>query len=65
MKNTLRKLRGSRSQQQVATAIGITKSHYGFIENGERIPSLPVALRLADYFKVSLEEIFEAEDKQK
>ena len=58
MKNNLRKLRGCRSQAEVASAIGITKAHYVYIENESRLPSLPVALRLIDYFEVRLEDIF-------
>lgn len=58
MNLNLRNLRGDRTQQEIADAIGITKSHYGFIENGNRSPSLPVALRIADYFHVSLDEVF-------
>ena len=46
MSNKLRELRGEKTQATVASALGITKSHYGFIETGERQPSLPVALRI-------------------
>jgi len=59
MKNNLRKLRGSKSQSEIAGLVGITKAHYGYIENGNRVPSLPVALRLADVFKVTIEDIFQ------
>lgn len=58
MTNKLKELRDTRSQAEVALALGITKSHYAYIEAGERTPSLPVALRIADYFGKSLEEIF-------
>ena len=58
MKNNLRKLRGCRSQAEIASKIGITQAHYGYIENGERIPSLPIAIKLATFFKVKIEDIF-------
>jgi putative transcriptional regulator len=58
MENNLRKLRGSKSQGEIAANIGITKAHYGYIEKGNRLPSLPVALRIADFFKVRIEDVF-------
>ncbi len=56
--NNLKKYRGNRTQKDIAKLIGITTSHYGFIENGERLPSLKVAKRIADIFNKKIEEIF-------
>ena len=38
------------SQQSVANIIGISRQYYGFIENGERDPSVNVAKRLGELF---------------
>lgn len=46
------------THEDVAKAIGISRSHYGLIENGNRNPSFEVALRLAKFFKVSIKELF-------
>lgn len=56
--NNLKKLRGNKTQKEIADLVGITTSHYGFIENGDRQPSLKVARKIADVFNKSIEEIF-------
>lgn len=56
--NNLKQLRGNKSQKEIADKIGITTSHYGFIENGDRQPSLKVAKKIADVFGKKIEEIF-------
>ncbi|MDF2505601.1 helix-turn-helix transcriptional regulator [Clostridium sp.] len=56
--NNLKQLRGNKSQKEIADKVGITTSHYGFIENGERQPSLKVAKKIADVFDKKIEEIF-------
>lgn len=56
--NNLKKLRGDRTQKEIADKVGITTSHYGFIENGDRQPSLKVAKKIADVFGKKIEEIF-------
>lgn len=56
--NNLKKLRGDKTQKEIADMIGITTSHYGFIENGDRQPSLKVARKISDVFNKSIEEIF-------
>jgi len=58
VKNNLKMVRGDKSRKEVATAIGITEAHIGYIERGERIPSLDVAIKIADYFDKKIEEIF-------
>lgn len=54
----LRKLRGERSQTQVATELGITKSSWAMYERGERVPRDEVKIKIANYFGVSVQEIF-------
>lgn len=46
------------THEDVAKAIGISRSHYGLIENGNRNPSFEVAQRLAKFFKTSIKELF-------
>ena len=43
----LAKIRGERSQQEVANEIGIAQSTYASIETGARKPSVPMAKRIA------------------
>ncbi len=50
-------LRGERTQEMVATAVGISRSHYAKIEGGA-VPSLRVALRIAAYYKVPVDAIW-------
>lgn len=54
----LRKLRGSRSQEEVAEAIGITSAAISQYENGERIPKDEIKKSLAEYYKRSVGFIF-------
>lgn len=56
--NNLKILRGEKTQKEIADIVGITTSHYGFIENGDRLPSLKVAKRIADFFDKNIEDIF-------
>ena len=60
MKNQLKFLRATNGLQQkdVARAIGITTSYYGMIEVGTRKPSLVIALKLAKFFNIPVEDIF-------
>ena len=45
------------SQERLAEAIGISYSAYRRYESGERDMPLTVAVRLADLFQVSLDEL--------
>ncbi len=56
--NKLVKLRGEKSQSEVAKACGISTSAVGMYEKGERIPRDKIKVRLARYFNVSVESIF-------
>lgn len=58
--NKLKKLReeNSLTRSEVAEAVGITTSYYGMLELGVRTPSLSTASKLAEYFKLPIEEIF-------
>lgn len=45
-------------QQELADAIGVTRQTIYAIEKGKFVPSTLLALKIADYFDKSVEEIF-------
>ena len=55
------KLRGSRTQAEVARAIGVTPSAYSMYENGDRIPRDEIKKRIAKYYKRTVNTIFFAD----
>ena len=54
----LKELRGDRRQEDIANGLGITKSAWAMYERGERIPRDEIKVRIANYFKRTVEEIF-------
>ena len=54
----LRKLRGDKSRDEVAKAIGVSVSAIAMYENGERIPRDGIKLKIAEYYHKSVQEIF-------
>ena len=46
------------SQEELAEAIGVTRKTISTIESCRFVPSTIIALRIARYFKVPVEEIF-------
>lgn len=64
LSNTLKDIREERNliQADLAEAIGSCSQTIGRIERGERNPSLEIAIRLAHYLKVPVEDIFQVED---
>lgn len=55
---TLRKLRGDRTQEEIARDIGITKSSWAMYEREERVPRDEVKIQIAKYFKLPVQDIF-------
>lgn len=51
-------LRGSRSQNEVAEAIGISGSALSMYECGERIPRDSIKIKLAQYYGKTVQSIF-------
>lgn len=51
-------LRGNKSQEEVAKAVGISTSALSMYECGERIPRDIIKVRLAKYYKKSVQYIF-------
>lgn len=58
MAENLRKLRGNRTQEEVAKALEISISALSMYERGERVPRDEVKLRIADYYGRSVQYIF-------
>ena len=56
--DNLKQLRGTRTQKEVADAIGVTSMAISQYEQGERIPSDTIKIKLANYFNVPVENIF-------
>lgn len=54
----LRELRGTRSQEEVAAAIGVSQSAICAYEKDERVPRDDVKKRIANYYKRSVAFIF-------
>lgn len=58
-------LRGNRSREEVASAVGISVSALQMYENGKRVPRDDIKMRIADFYGVSVESIFYAEEEHK
>lgn len=56
--NRLRKLRGKKSREEVASACGISISAVSMYENGVRIPRDEVKVKLARLYGTNVEKIF-------
>lgn len=55
---TLVKLRGNKTQEEVAKDIGISTSALSMYERGERIPRDNIKIRIASYYKKPIHKIF-------
>jgi putative transcriptional regulator len=60
MKNRLRELRTSKqwSQGDLADKLGVSRQTVNAIETERYDPSLPLAFKVARFFKLPIEEIF-------
>lgn len=52
------KLRGERSQQEVASAVGISTSALGMYETENRVPRDDIKIALARFYKTTVQKIF-------
>jgi len=59
----LRKQRGIR-QEELATALEVSRQTIGSLENGRYNPSIILAFKIARFFEMSIEEIFIYEEEQ-
>jgi putative transcriptional regulator len=64
MRNQVRALRTRRNlaQGQLADAMGVSRQTINSIENERYTPSLPLAMALARYFGVTVEEMFDDQE---
>lgn len=56
--NRLVSLRGARTQEDVAKAIGVSVAAIGMYERGERIPRDEIKIKLASYYDTTIQAIF-------
>ena len=61
MKTKIKELRKANkiSQEELALAVGTTRQTITSIETGKYVASLPLAYRIAKYFGVTIEEVFD------
>jgi putative transcriptional regulator len=50
------------TQEELATIIGVSRETILFIEKRKHVPSLKLAMKIARFFKVKIEEIFYFEE---
>lgn len=67
MKNRLEELRKQRGikQEDLATALEVSRQTIGSLENGRYNPSIMLAFKIARYFQMNIEEIFIYEKESK
>ena len=58
----LKKLRGDKSLQEVADAIGISRVSLGYYETGKRTPDIDVLYKIAAYYEVSADYLIGCSD---
>ena len=65
MKNRLEQLRKQRAirQEDLAQALGVSRQTVISLEKGKYNPSLALAFKLARYFNLSIEDIFDNSDE--
>lgn len=54
----LRELRGEKSREEVAVAIGVTAQAIYNYESGARVPSDDIKIKLADFYGKTVQNIF-------
>ena len=67
LNNRLRVLRAEKeiSQQVLADEVGISRQTVNSIERGKFNPSVVTALKMAEYFGVSVEDAFQLKEEEK
>ncbi|MDP4209547.1 MAG: helix-turn-helix transcriptional regulator [Bacteroidota bacterium] len=51
------------TQDELAAKIGVTRKTINTIENGKYVPSTILAIRMARFFEIKVEELFELIEK--
>ena len=54
----LKRLRGSRTIKEVSEALGVSESALSMYENGARVPRDEIKIKLANYYKKTIQFIF-------
>lgn len=64
MNNRIKELRKEHklSQEELATAVGTTRQTITSIEIGKYTASLPLAYKIAKYFNLTIEDVFDFSD---
>jgi putative transcriptional regulator len=64
MKNKIKVFRAMHdlTQEDLAKAIGVTRQTILAIEKGKYVPSLDLAFKIARYFQVNVEDVFQYDD---
>lgn len=67
MKNRLEELRKQRGirQEELADFLEVSRQTIGSLENGRYNPSIILAIKIARYFGMNVEEIFLYEEEEK
>lgn len=52
------KARGTKKREEVANAIGVSLSAIAMYENGDRVPRDKIKVKLAEYYKTTVQELF-------
>lgn len=52
------KARGDKKREEVAAAVGVSLSAIAMYENGERVPRDETKIKLADYYNMTVQELF-------
>jgi putative transcriptional regulator len=65
VKNRLEEIRKQNGikQEELATALEVSRQTIGSLENGRYNPSITLAFKIAKYFNMSIEEIFIYEEE--
>jgi putative transcriptional regulator len=59
------RLRSGLSQEELASAVGVSRQSINSIERGRYIPSLPLALRFAHLFNCPTDDLFQLPEEVK
>ena len=51
------------TQDELASKIGVTRKTINTIENGKYVPSTILAIKMARFFEIKVEELFELVEK--
>ena len=66
MRNRVKEQRAARglSQAELAATLGVSRQTVISIESGRYLPSLPLAFRIARFFEVPVDNMFDPEDEE-